>query len=134
MIALLGRAMKDGEPFARGLAHFNAGEFFEAHEAWEQIWLGAADPEKSFLQGMIQIAAAFHHHGRGNSRGTQSLLAAGLIKIDAFPDGHRGLALAEIRNEARKWIQGLAEGKDLSRQQPPRIRLSRTKKRGRRAG
>ena len=69
--------MKESEKFGRGLAHFNAREFFEAHEAWEELWLVEAEPEKTFLQGLIQLAAAFHHYGRGNLRGARSLLAAG---------------------------------------------------------
>ena len=79
--------MKESEQFRRGIALFNARKFFEAHEAWEELWLVEPEPEKTFLQGLIQLAAAFHHHGRGNSRGTQSLLAAGLAKLRRFPDG-----------------------------------------------
>lgn len=45
--------------FEVGLAHFNAEKFFEAHEFWEEIWLVESEPEKTFLQGLIQVAAAF---------------------------------------------------------------------------
>src|SRR5271163_2127749 len=69
------------DKFQRGLEHFNAREFFEAHEVWEEIWLVEDEPEKTFLQGIIQIAAAFHHYRRGNSDGAESLLAAGIVKI-----------------------------------------------------
>ena len=54
------------EKFQRGILHFNAQEFFEAHEVWEEVWLVEAEPEKTFLQGIIQIAAAFHHYLREN--------------------------------------------------------------------
>jgi predicted metal-dependent hydrolase len=60
------------EKFQRGILHFNAQEFFEAHEVWEEVWLVEAEPEKTFLQGIIQIAAAFHHYGRENSDGAES--------------------------------------------------------------
>jgi uncharacterized protein len=116
--------MKESEPFERGVAHFNAGEFFEAHEVWEEIWLVAPDPEKAFLQGMIQIAAAFHHYGRENIRGTKSLLAAGLAKVSGFPGDHHGLALAELCTESRKWIEGLAAERVPGRRKPPKIRLA----------
>lgn len=45
---------------------FNAGRWWEAHEAWEPLWLRAAGPERHFLQGLILLAAALHkrwHHG-----------------------------------------------------------------------
>ena len=49
-----------GNLFA-GLRCFHSGAFFEAHEHWESVWLAAQEPEKTFLQGLIQIAAAFYH-------------------------------------------------------------------------
>jgi hypothetical protein len=97
------------ERFERGLAHFNAGEFFEAHEVWEEIWLTESEPEKTFLQGIIQIAAAFHHHRRGNSDGAETLLAAGIVKISRFPAAHRGLALEDLRETAKRWARRLGE-------------------------
>ena len=71
--------------FRRGVEQFNARQFFEAHETWEEIWLGSPEPEKTFLQGIIQIAAAFHHYTRGNMRGTRILLEAGLAALGALP-------------------------------------------------
>ena len=99
-------AIKD-EKFHRGLEHFNAREFFEAHEVWEEIWLAETEPEKTFLQGLIQIAAAFHHYCRGNPQGAESLLASGIVKLTRFPAHHRGLDIAELRNTAKKWARAL---------------------------
>jgi hypothetical protein len=51
---------------ADGLRRYNAGEYFTAHEAWETVWLGANEQDKTFLQGLIQVSAAFHHLRRNN--------------------------------------------------------------------
>ncbi|MBZ5503021.1 MAG: DUF309 domain-containing protein [Acidobacteriia bacterium] len=110
--------MTANEQFQRGVALFNAHKFFEAHEAWEELWLLEPEPEKTFLQGLIQLAAAFHHYRRGNSRGAKSLLAAGLAKLERFPSRHRGLALEELRAQAAAWVLWLG-GKD-GRHPPPR--------------
>jgi uncharacterized protein len=115
--------MKESGKFQRGLAYFNAQQFFEAHEAWEEVWLIEPEPEKTFLQGLIQLAAAFHHYGRGNLRGARSLLAAGIAKLARFPDDHRGLALEKLRAEAGQWAEILEEGKNPGRKRPPRIQL-----------
>ncbi len=126
--------MKESERFRSGVALFNARKFFEAHEVWEELWLVEAEPEKTFLQGLIQLAAACHHHSRGNLSGTHSLLAAGLAKLRRFPDNHRGIALAELRAAAEKWAEVSSGGNDLGARKPPRIRpairASRKKKRG----
>jgi uncharacterized protein len=46
---------------AEGLRCYRAEEFFLAHEHWEGVWLKAQEPEKTFLQALIQTTAAFHH-------------------------------------------------------------------------
>lgn len=129
------RAMKENEQFRRGIALFNARKFFAAHEVWEELWLPAPEPEKTFLQGLIQLAAAFHHHSRGNQRGTQSLLAAGLAKLERFADDYRGLELARLRVGAKQWVEACSAGKELEALKLPQICLvapeSGKKKRGR---
>jgi predicted metal-dependent hydrolase len=114
--------MKENELFRRGVAHFNARRFFEAHEVWEELWMHAAEPEKTFLQGMIQIAAAFHHYGRGNLRGARSLLGSGVAKLEQFPPKHRGIDLARLRGEARARVEALTEVKNSGVEKLPKIR------------
>jgi predicted metal-dependent hydrolase len=97
------------ERFERGLRHFNAREFFQAHEVWEEIWLTEAEPEKTFLQGLIQVAAAFHHYRRGNPDGAETLLAAGIVKISRFPAEHFGIGVEDLRRSAKWWARRLGE-------------------------
>ena len=115
------------EKFQRGISHFNAQEFFEAHEVWEEIWLVEAEPEKTFLQGIIQIAAAFHHYCKGNTDGTESLLAAGIVKLSRFPGNHRGLAIEELRSAAKHWARGVGHGERPGRSEIPQLGLSATR-------
>lgn len=46
--------------YLRGLDLFNAGYYWEAHEAWEGVWLavGRVGPVADFLKGLIKLAAA----------------------------------------------------------------------------
>ena len=107
--------------FRKGLEAFNAGHFYDAHEYWEEVWLETLDPEKMFLQGLIQVAAAFHHYTRENRQGTRNLLQAGLAKIDRFPHVHRGLALEALRIAVRQWVAALDGGEDPAEDEFPRI-------------
>lgn len=52
--------------WARGVELFNQGLFWEAHEAWEKIWLSDRCPR---MRGMIQYAAALVKLRQGNLRG-----------------------------------------------------------------
>ena len=105
--------------FIRGIAHFNAREFWDAHEAWEEIWLAAESDVDQFLQGLIQIAAAYHHLKRGTFSGGVRLFDAGLRRLRAFPPGFCDLdrtsaeSLAEVH---RVWAAArLDEGKSNER-------------------
>jgi predicted metal-dependent hydrolase len=113
------------EKFSKGLEQFNSRRFFDAHDTWEEIWLPAPEPEKTFLQGIIQVAAAFHHYTRGNHRGTRSLLEAGLKKLERFPPKHRGIELEALRAAARHWMVALATGADPGAHEFPRIERAR---------
>ena len=73
------------EAYLRGAALFNAGKFFECHEAWEEIWLRAKGEEREFLHAMIQAAAALHHFRQGNLKGAQSVGARAIEKLSLLP-------------------------------------------------
>lgn len=77
--------------FRDGLQHFNATEFWEAHESWETLWLASTTDVKRFLQGLIQVAAAYHHVKRGTLRGAPRLFEAGMAKLAPFPHGFCGV-------------------------------------------
>ncbi|HET7184626.1 MAG TPA: DUF309 domain-containing protein [Terriglobales bacterium] len=109
------------QEFQRGLELFNSREYFDAHEVWEDVWRAAPADEKKFLQGMIQVAVALHHHGRGNLRGARSLLARALRNLSDYPESYAGVDLAGIRSTIAQ-CQGAL---DLAGPLPPlRIPLS----------
>ena len=116
--------MSDGtDKFQLGIALFNSEEFFRAHEVWEDLWLAEAEPRRTFLQGLIQAAAAFHHYLRGNFSGAQALLTSAAVKLRRFPADHGGIALEELREELVWWARALGEGTDRGRDNLPRINL-----------
>ena len=79
------------EPLLLGVSHFNARRFWEAHEAWEELWLAAESDVVEFLQGLIQLAAAYHHIQRGTFRGAPRLIDAALRRLSAFPPVFSGI-------------------------------------------
>jgi len=65
----------------RAAALANQGLYFEVHEILEPEWFRAAEPERTALQGLIQVAVGFHHLENGNRDGGHSLLALGVAKL-----------------------------------------------------
>jgi predicted metal-dependent hydrolase len=107
--------------FQKGLEAFNSGHFYEAHEHWEEVWLKTPNPDKMFLQGLIQVAAAYHHYSRANNLGCHNLLHAGLRKLDCFPGEHWGLAIEPLRASVRRWLVPLRAGKNPHTMEIPQI-------------
>jgi uncharacterized protein len=98
------------EPLAEGLACYRRREFFEAHEHWESAWLGLEEPEKSFLQALIQMTAAFHHLNTGNAVGACSLLRRTLRRLEQCPSCFGGIFVAPTTHEIRAWLLALETG------------------------
>jgi predicted metal-dependent hydrolase len=86
-----------------GLRLFNARKFFEAHEALEALWLKTAGEEKTFLHGLIQVAAAFHHFTRGNLTGFRSLLEKGSLKLEKSSADRHGIRPVEFLAQLQPW-------------------------------
>jgi predicted metal-dependent hydrolase len=94
--------MSDGLPdglradLRAGAVLFAAGEWWEAHEAWELPWKDATGDERQFIQALILLAAALHkrwHHGSLTHRNFHK---AGRY-LDALPDTYGGVDLARLR-------------------------------------
>jgi uncharacterized protein len=110
--------------FQKGLEAFNSAYFYDAHEHWEEVWLETPNPEKMFLQGLIQVAAAFHHYSKDNCLGCRNLLQAGLTKLERFPVEHRGLEIEPLRASVRMWLAVFETGETPENSKIPRIKNS----------
>ncbi len=109
----------DLEGYRRGIGLFNQAAFFEAHEVLEDVWRAAPEPERKFLQGLIQIAVAFHHHSTGNLMGARSLLERANRNLAGYPENFAGVELAPLLQSVAHWRRALAEDEPL----PPLPRL-----------
>ena len=82
----------------RGAQLFAAGEWWEAHEAWEGVWMHAQGDERAFVQGLILLAAALHkrwHHGSLAHRNYHKALR----HLDTLPAVYGGVDLERLRRE-----------------------------------
>jgi predicted metal-dependent hydrolase len=92
---------------AEGLRCYCAEEFFLAHEHWELVWLRLPEPEKTFLQALIQVAAAFHHLQRGNRPGAESLLRHAQRRMEPLPDVFGGISVEPLRRQIEERLSAL---------------------------
>lgn len=96
-------------PLAEGLHLYNSGEYFTAHEAWETVWLAAPEPERTFLQALIQVTAAFEHLKRNdNQLGATRLLTAALRRLQPYPPQFGNLDVDLLRADILDRLASLA--------------------------
>ncbi|NBU76667.1 MAG: DUF309 domain-containing protein, partial [Planctomycetes bacterium] len=55
--------------FEAGVTFFNGGDWYASHDLFEELWQETAEPERRWLQGIVQIAVALLHGERGNTHG-----------------------------------------------------------------
>ena len=67
--------------FQAGLEFFNQGEYFDAHEEWEELWSKFNLPDRVFVQGLIQATVSFYHLSTGNLKGARNLLTRAIDKL-----------------------------------------------------
>jgi len=66
-------------------ALWNERLFFEVHEVLEAVWKTAKGDTRQALQGVIQIAVAYHHLAHGNPRGARTLMTEGRGRLERVP-------------------------------------------------
>jgi predicted metal-dependent hydrolase len=89
-----GNAETDYAPlYLRGIEAFNACDYYESHEIWEELWTEYRGPSRRFYQGLIQSAVALYHFGNGNIRGARKLHGSVHGYLDPYVPRHLGLDL-----------------------------------------
>ncbi|MBD2773113.1 DUF309 domain-containing protein [Iningainema tapete] len=88
------------QQFWQGVEQFNAGEFYACHDTLEALWIEATEPEKTFYQGILQIAVALYHLGNGNLRGAAILLGEGRNRLRRYPSIYSGIDVDELLNQS----------------------------------
>jgi hypothetical protein len=74
--------------FLAGVAAYERGDFFEAHELLEPAWMGTDDPvERDLYQGLIKLAAGYVHAVRGNPEGMLKNLRGARERLAAVGTG-----------------------------------------------
>lgn len=85
--------------FKKGLALYQKGSFFDAHEEWETLWTDYYLPDRLFIQGLIQLSVSFVHLSNDNMIGAKSLLNKCKKKFNNFSGICRGINVDLLNQE-----------------------------------
>ena len=93
-------------PQAReGLRLFNAGEYFESHEALEAAWNAEEGDAKNLYRGILQVAVTYLHITRGNYNGAIKVYERSQKWLNGLPDICKGIHVRQLQNDAKKAIE-----------------------------
>jgi predicted metal-dependent hydrolase len=91
-----------------GLRLFNAGEYFEAHEALEIAWKEETGSVRDLYRGILQIAVTYLHITRGNYNGAVKVYGRSQKWLKGWADICRGIHVEVLRRDAETAINEVA--------------------------
>lgn len=95
--------------FWQGVEQFNAGKFYACHDTLEALWIEASEPEKTFYQGILQIAVGLYHLGNRNWRGAVILLGEGSNRLRRYPSVYGNIDVDELLNQSAGLLKALQD-------------------------
>ncbi len=84
-----------------GIALFNRGAYFEAHEVLEEAWRAESRPCRALYQGILQLGVALYHIEQGNVPGARKVLQRAERKLASLPDWCQGVDVEALRRHVR---------------------------------
>ena len=90
------------EKLAAGLELLRNGDFFEAHEVFQELWRAAPTEDRDFYQGLVHVAVAWYQAGRGNETGCRRQLEKAERRLRAFAPTHRGVDVGSLLGAVTK--------------------------------
>ncbi|MFN6564941.1 MAG: DUF309 domain-containing protein [Nostoc sp. ChiSLP01] len=97
------------QEFWQGIEQFNSGQFYACHDTLEALWIEASEPEKSFYQGILQIAVALYHLENRNWRGAVILLGEGSNRLRHYPSSYGGIDIDELLSQSVPLLKTLQQ-------------------------
>ncbi len=97
------------EALAKAVREFNSWRFYDCHETLEDVWRAESSDLVDFYQGIIKVAAGFHHLLRGNHKGTVNLLGHALTLLAPYRPSCQGVNVQRLVDEAGACYQRLRE-------------------------
>ncbi len=107
------------ENFLYALNLFNNEKWYEAHDAFEDIWNNLDGDERQIIQGILQVAVSQFHLSKGNHKGATILLGEGLGRIKNRTYINLGIDLISLCESLEDLLRKLQYGEKLNEDDKP---------------
>ena len=109
--------------FLNALNLFNNQKWYEAHDAFEDIWNNIDGDERQIIQGILQVSVSQFHLSRGNINGATILLGEGLGRIKNRTNINLGIDLKTFCKCIEELLRKLQYREELNEKDKPYLVL-----------
>ena len=102
---------------------FNNHDWYEAHDAFEEIWNTVDGDERQVIQGILQVSVSQFHLGKGNLNGATILLGEGLGRIKTRTEINLGIDLESFCRCLEDLLTKLQYKKLINEKDKPFLKL-----------
>ncbi|MDY6783548.1 MAG: DUF309 domain-containing protein [Cyanobacteriota bacterium] len=93
--------------FQQGIEEFNRQEFYACHDTLEALWMDSTEPNKTFYQGILQIAVGCYHLGNANWQGAVTLLGEGARRIRDYQPSYENIDVERLLDDSLELLYAL---------------------------
>ncbi|WP_320667605.1 DUF309 domain-containing protein [Prochlorococcus sp. MIT 1307] len=98
--------------FHKAIALFNSGDWYSAHDVFEELWHEGYGLERNTLQGILQVAVAQLHLAGGNRNGAMILFGEALGRLSRLSTPSLGLDLDRLCESVKQRLNILHQDGD----------------------
>lgn len=97
------------QEFWQGVEQFNNKDYYACHDTLEALWMESTEPQKTFYQGILQIAVALYHLGNHNWRGAVILLGEGINRLRYYQPTYADIDVEQFSIESQQLLTALQQ-------------------------
>ena len=113
------KSKKFQESLSFAISLFNNKKWYEAHDAFEDIWNNLNGDERQIIQGILQVSVSQFHLSKGNLNGATILLGEGLGRIRTKTNNNLGIDLESFCYSLEKLLKKLQYKEELDEKDKP---------------
>ena len=102
---------------------FNNHKWYEAHDAFEDLWNVIEGEERQIIQGILQVAVSQFHLSKGNLNGATILLGEGLGRIKTRTNINLGIDLESFSKSLEILLEKLQYNEEVKDSDSPFLKL-----------
>lgn len=99
----------DNIELQKAIAEFNQQKFYDCHDTLEAIWMESVEPDKTFYQGILQVAVGCYHLTNINWKGAVILLGEGIRKLREYEPEYLDINVDKLVEESYDLLLALQQ-------------------------